>query len=99
LPPARPSNNGRDDGAVAVRVYGPVLRDNHARASLESTLDDVARHSRLLGRRAGASRPPAVKTAPITLATMKTPQEITTNASRTCIHSGTTSSGFGLPSS
>jgi hypothetical protein len=44
-------DNGRDDEAVAVRVYWPVLRDNLARASLESTLADVARHSRLLGQR------------------------------------------------
>jgi hypothetical protein len=45
-------DNGRGDEAVAVRVYWPVLRDNLARASLESTLEDVARHARLLGRRA-----------------------------------------------
>jgi uncharacterized protein (TIGR02996 family) len=45
-------DNGRDDEAAAVRVYWPVLRDNLARASLESTLADVAGHSRLMGRRA-----------------------------------------------
>jgi uncharacterized protein (TIGR02996 family) len=45
-------DNGRDDEAAAVRVYWPVLRDNLARASLESTMADVARHSRLLGQRA-----------------------------------------------
>ena len=46
------ADNGRDDEAAAVRVYWPVLRDNLARTSLESTLADVAWHARLLGRRA-----------------------------------------------
>jgi len=45
-------DNGRDDEAAAVRVFWPVLRDNLARASLESTLADVARHAKLLGQQA-----------------------------------------------
>jgi uncharacterized protein (TIGR02996 family) len=47
------ADNRRDDEAVAVRTLWPVLRDNLAAASLESTLEDLARNARLL---AGVAR-------------------------------------------
>jgi hypothetical protein len=45
--------NGRDDEAIALRVLWSTFRDNLAAASLESTLEDVARNARLL---AGVAR-------------------------------------------
>jgi hypothetical protein len=40
-------DNGRDDEATALPVFKPTLRDNLPRASLQSTLADVARHQEL----------------------------------------------------
>jgi hypothetical protein len=45
-------DNGRDDEAVAVRVFWPALRDDLERVTLEATLADVARHAAILGKRA-----------------------------------------------
>jgi hypothetical protein len=41
---------GRDDEAIAVRVFWPTLRDNLAHVSLEATLAGVARNAKRLGR-------------------------------------------------
>jgi hypothetical protein len=47
-------DNGRDDEAAAVRAFWPALRDTvvEAGASVEETLRQVARHAKMLGRRA-----------------------------------------------
>jgi uncharacterized protein (TIGR02996 family) len=41
-------DNGRNDEALTVRVFWPTLRDNLAHASLEATLEDVVKHSKVL---------------------------------------------------
>jgi hypothetical protein len=47
-----PPGNGRDDEAVAVGLYWPVLRDNltEAGVTLGDALADLARYAGILGR-------------------------------------------------
>jgi hypothetical protein len=42
------SDNGQEDEAIAIRVFWPTLRDNLAFASLETTLADAVRNSKVL---------------------------------------------------
>src|SRR5206468_10472908 len=42
------ADNGREDEALAVRVFWPTLRDNLTFASLEATLADAVRNSKML---------------------------------------------------
>jgi hypothetical protein len=44
-------DNGRDDEAIAARVYWPVLRDEvlEGGVSVEDALADVERHAKILG--------------------------------------------------
>jgi len=64
-------DNGRDDEAVAVRVFWSALRDNvtESRVSLGDTLTDLARNARVLGQVARqvegrASSPPPLPGVP-----------------------------------
>jgi hypothetical protein len=44
------ADNGRDDEAVAVRVFWPTFRDSVSDGvSLEAALADLARHAQILG--------------------------------------------------
>jgi hypothetical protein len=42
-------DKGRDDEAVAVRVYWPAFRDHLAHATLAATPNNLAEHARLFG--------------------------------------------------
>jgi hypothetical protein len=46
--------HGREDEAAAVRILWPTLLENLTFASLESTLEDVARNASVLGKLARA---------------------------------------------
>jgi uncharacterized protein (TIGR02996 family) len=46
--------HGREDEAAAVRILWPTLLENLTFASLESTLEDVARNAKVLGKLARA---------------------------------------------